>query len=210
MNWYEKIMFKGWQFWRNFKWNKSIKDNIYSISHAQLWNMDDWSLPPKDITNEIELDLNREIILTNTFLHFNLNYNHIIQIDYVYNNINFIILYENSIIIFPPYSQTPDFRFFERDFMDIEISFIGDEQKLSNFSHNFNFLEIDNDLFKNTLFRLRGPGELYYKDLSFVASWSSIILWIKRLYIHLIDEIYLTEKDLEIEIFWTNGEKELF
>lgn len=55
--------------------------------------------------------------------------------------------------------------------------------------------------------KLRGPGELFYRDLDFVLSWQDTKTWIKRYFYH-ISKSQIDKDRMGIEITWTNGEVE--
>jgi hypothetical protein len=196
MNWYEKTTIKIWQLWRNFtKQKEKNGQKKYSIIQTRIWNMENWKLNPI----EINFDDN--------FQRFEIN--HLIEINYIYDGINYIILYDKN-AIFPPYDENiefPKLRFYEKDFSDIEISLNLNEEN----NEETYFIENDSIDFNEIIFKLRGPGELFYNDLKNVASWNQIMRWIKRIFIYYhCKNMNVLENDIELEVIWSNGEKQLF
>lgn len=64
--------------------------------------------------------------------------------------------------------------------------------------------------FHQLMFKLRGPGKtLFHQDVGGTITFCKLMRWVKRVYCHrsIID---IEEKDVEIDIHWTNGSTHTF
>lgn len=150
---------------------------------------------------------------------------YVLEVVYKYKGIKYRIIFQDG-FEFPPYfdeSQTPSMRMFKKDFKDIDVV-LTEYDTIDTFEIPVERQDSDELIYEDTeetelveepdmnklMLQLRGPGvKLFHKDVENTVEWDVLKIWIKKYYLYTVG-LGISEKDIKVNMLWSNLETEIF